>query len=245
MADGANAAGATLGGTTVGSFSTMATNTGCDPNVQMLSLSLSKSQLKQTFVADAALPCPCDATNISLRMPGGAVYNLTRGPADSAARDPGHLSLSISDAYPAAFEAAFPAGDYTFTIQSWDFNQKVVVNLPSGPPAPHLTNDFAGQTINPTQPFLLGWDPLPGVSASDVIQMEIGHFNAPYCWGSFNGLATGVTIPAGTLRTNDTYSGHVTCSRCVLATNGTAYWTKTQNIRSTQFSLRTGSGGTP
>jgi hypothetical protein len=117
------------------------------------------------------------------------------------------------------------------------------------PPAPHLTNYLAGQAINPTQPFVLGWDPLAGGTVSDVIYVEIygGYFQTPALGeaGAINGLATGVTIPAGTLQANQTYTGCVIFYHCLLVTNGTAYLTLTYRAATTEFSLQTGNGSTP
>ena len=151
-----------------------------------------------------------------------------------------------------ALDAAYPAGNYTFQVQAVASNQTVVVTYPSSltqPPAPHLTNYTAGQAINPNQPFVLGWDPLAGGSGSDVIYVEIygGYFHTPALGdaGSLNGLATGVTIPAGTLPPNQTYSGCVTFYHCLLVTNGTAYLTLTYRAATTEFGLQTGSGSTP
>lgn len=258
---GMSATGAALGGTTAGYFTVSASDTGCDPNTSELSLTVSKSGMylqastnaptpnpsgSNAFLACISLPCPRDATNVSLRMPGGTVSNLTLA-------FPGHLTLpDANHASQPGFDSTYPAGNYTFTVQSVNSNQTITVNLSSSlapPPAPHLTNYLAGQAINPTQPFRLGWDPLAGGTVSDVIYVEVygGYFQTPALGdaGSLNGLATGVTIPAGTLPPNQTYSGCVIFYHCLLVTNGTAYLTLTYRAATTEFNLQTSSGSTP
>ena len=131
-------------------------------------------------------------------------------------------------------------------------NQTVSVNFSSSltaPPAPHLSNYLAAQAINPAQPFVLRWDPLAGGSAADVIYVEIygGYFNTPALGnaGSLNSTVTSVTIPAGTLQANQTYSGCVTFYHCLLVTNGATYLTLTYRAATTEFGLQTGTGSTP
>ncbi len=261
VSGGLSAAGGALGGTTYGMFTTMALSTGCDPSAAQLSLTVSKSSMylqsstnapipnpssSNVFLACLSLPCPRDATNVSLQMPGGTVSNL-------ALAYSGHLTLpDTSHASQPGFDTTYPAGNYTFAIQAMSSNQTVTVNLsPSltSPPAPHLTNYLAAQAINPAQPFVLKWDPLAGGSASDVIYVEIygGYFNTPALGnaGALNGTATSVTIPAGTLQASQTYSGCVTFYHSLLATNGTAYLTLTYRAATTEFGLQTGSGSTP
>ncbi len=261
VASGTSAAGVALGGTTYGTFTTLAPNTGCDPTALELSLTVSKNGMylqaatnaptpnpssSNVFLACMSLPCPRDATNISLQMPGSAVSNLTLA-------YPGHLTLTdIGHASQPGFDTTYPAGNYIFTIKAVNSNQTVSVNFSSSltaPPAPHLSNYLAAQAINPAQPFVLRWDPLAGGSAADVIYVEIygGYFNTPALGnaGSLNSTVTSVTIPAGTLQANQTYSGCVTFYHCLLVTNGATYLTLTYRAATTEFGLQTGTGSTP
>jgi methionine-rich copper-binding protein CopC len=255
---GLSAAGAALGGTTAGIFTTAAAGTGCDTNALMLSFTVSKGWMyaqsstaapalnpanPYCFLACMSLPCPRDATNVSLQLPGGSVPNLVLAYA-------GHLTLpDCSYLNQSAFEAAYPYGNYTFNVQAVASNQTVTVNFPSSitqPPAPHLTNYLAAQSINPAQPFVLGWDPLTGGTAADCIYVEIygGVFHTPNLGstGALNGTATSVTIPTGTFQPNQSYSGCVTFYHCQLLTNGTSYLSLTYRASTTEFGLHTTSG---
>ena len=257
-ASGRSAAGIALTAT-YGFFTSAAAGTGCDTNAPMLSFTVAKGWMYgQTsasapalnasspycFVPCMSLPCPRDATNVTLQLPAGGVYNM------ALSSIPGHLTLiDCSYINQTAFEAAYPSGNYTFNVQSVGSNQPVTVNLPpdlTQPPAPRLTNYLAGQAINPAQPFVLAWDPFTGGTTADRISVEIygGVFRTPTIGeaGGLNGTATAVVIPAGTFQPNHQYSGCVSFYHYRLITNGTAYLTLTYRCSTTEFNLATGSG---
>jgi hypothetical protein len=256
-ANGMSATGGTLA-TTAGMFTTAAAGTGCDTNAPMLSFTVSKGSMyaqnstaasalntntPYCFLACMSLPCPREATSVSLQLPGGSVPNMVLA-------YPGHLTLTdCSYTSQSLFESAYPSGNYTFNIQSAASNQQVTVNFPSSltqPPAPHLNNYPACQAINPAQPFVLSWDPMTGGTAGDCIYVEIygGLFHTPALGetGALNGTATSVTIPAGTLQPNQQYSGCVTFYRYQLFTNGASYLSLTYRASVTEFNLLTASG---
>ena len=151
----------------------------------------------------------------------------------------------------ATFDAAFPAGNYSFFVQANMSNQTVVVNLPSAasqpqPAAPHLTNYVAAQTLNPNQPFVLAWDAFPGGTAADYIDVDIGsaYFSPePGIPGSLNGTAVTFTIPAGTLQPNVTYLSRVGFFRKVGSTNA-GYTIAAYRATYTEFNLVTASSTT-
>ena len=259
MVSGANLAGTALGGTPSGVFMTAAAGTGCDPAATMPSFTVSKGWMyEQTstvapalnpnnpycFLACMTLPCPRNATNVTLAVPGGPTLNLILSAL------PGHLTLpdcSYTDL--TAYETAYPYGNYQFTVQATMSNQQVTVNFPSGltqPPAPRIANYAAAQLINPTQPFTLTWDPLANGTAADCIYAEIygGVFSTPGPGGAgaLNGTATGVSIPAGTLEANQSYSGCVTFYHLQLVTNGASHVSLAYRASTTEFGLHTGSG---
>jgi hypothetical protein len=262
--DGQNPAGAALTGTTYGMFTVGGGSTGCDTNAAQLSFTVAKgwSYMQDSaaaswlntnnpycFVSCMSLPCPRDATNVSLQVPGGPTWNTM------SLAYPGHLTLTdCSFNNQAAFDTAYPAGGYTFKIQSVASNQQVTVNLPAAsslaqPPAPHLNNYVASQAINPAQPFTLSWDAMAGGSAADCIYVEIygGVFNTPALGvsGALNGTATSVTIPTSTFQPNRDYPGCVTFYHYQLQTNGTAYLSLTYRASTTEFTLRTVGGSSP
>ena len=259
MVTGENPSGTTLGDPTEGMFTTAATSTGCDTNASMLSFTVAKGWIYEQaststpvlntsspycFLACMSLPCPRNATNVSLQWLAEPPHNMTFSPI------PGHLTLTdCSYANQATFEAAYPPADYTFNVQSTSSNQQVTVNLPSGltqPAAPHLTNFLAAQSINPAQPFVLGWDAFPGGTTADCIYVEIygGVFQTPALGmaGALNGTATSVVIPAGPFEPNGHYSGCVSFYHYQMVTNGASHISLAYRGSTTEFSLSTGDG---
>jgi hypothetical protein len=236
-------------------FTAGSSDTGCDTNTTMLSLTLSKGCLyNQTspaaptlvttspygFLACMSLPCPRDATNVSLQLPGGATPNLGATPI------PGHLTLlDYNYASPAALDAVYANSNYTFSIQSVQSNQEVTLTFPSAlaqPPAPHLTNFAASQAINPAQAFTLSWDPFSGGTTADCIYVEVGSlFQTPAFGtnGALPGTATSVLIPANTFQPNQSYPGSITFYHLILATNGGSYISLMYRGTITQFTLNT------
>lgn len=252
--------GASTGGMpldpTNGLFTAGAASTGCDTNATMPSFTVSKSMLyTQTssgpplanasapycFLGCTTLSCPRNATNVTLQAPGGVSQNMTLSSI------PGHLTLpDCGYTNAAAFEAAYTNGNYLFNIQALNSNQPVTINFPSylaWPPAPHLTNFVQGQSINPSSPFRLGWDPFTNGTAADCIYVEIygGVFRTPELGspGASNGLATSVVIPAGTFQANQTYSGIVTFYHYSLVTNPGPYISLIYRASGTEFTLNT------
>jgi hypothetical protein len=264
VVDCQNPLGAPLGGTTDGMFTVGGGGTGCDTNAPALSFTVAKAwsymqdsaaaawlntNAPYCFVSCMSLPCPRDATGVSLQVPGGPTWNTM------TVAYPGHLTFTdCSFTNQAAFETAYPAGGYAFKIQSTASNQQVTVNLPATntlaqPPAPHLNNYPASQAINPAQPCSLAWDAMAGGTAADCIYVEVygGVFHTPTLGvpGALNGTATSVTIPAATLQPNHDYPGAVTFYHYQLQTNGTSYLTLTYRASTTEFTLRTAGGGSP
>lgn len=237
------------------------TTTGCDSSASMVSVTVSKGWMYNQssaaapvlntnspycFLACMTIPCPRDATNVSLRAPLGTANNL------GATGISGHLTfMDCSSATPDALDAFYGPGDYTFTIQAASSNQNIAVNFPSTltqPAAPHIANWAAARAVDPTQPFTLTWDPLAGGSAGDCVYVEIygGLFKTPTLGeaGALNGTAASVVIPAGTLQPNQTYAGAITFYHVQLLTNGTAYVSLAYRASTTEFELATSSGST-
>lgn len=119
---------------------------------------------------------------------------------------------SWSERFPSfqAMEAAVPAGNCEFTLQTLG-NGLRSATLPltgnAWPPAPRLSNWYEANRITANQPFTLRWDPLPGASAADFLQVRVTANGSvlfetaahPKAAGALNGLATSVTLPAGIL----------------------------------------------
>lgn len=164
------------------------------------------------FSGAVSLSSNRNANSATLTMPTATVSNLTHLLPPSAEYwilTPSFTSLST-------FDATFPDGNYSFFVQEAASNQTVVVNLPTAaslpqPNAPHLTNFPAAQIVNPTQPFVLGWDAFSGGTAADYIDVDVGNFGSPNPGypGALTGAARTFTIPAGTLLPNTTYLSRV------------------------------------
>jgi hypothetical protein len=129
----------------------------------------------------------------------------------------------------AELDAAFPAQDYA--LQARDFTQpdaqqvveQVVFTLPAAayPPVPRVTNYDAAQAVNAAADFTLGWEAFTGATTNDALSLLLEDaegnavFEAPdACAGRpLPATATAVTIPAGTLASNRTYTASLTFFR--------------------------------
>jgi hypothetical protein len=185
-------------------------------------------------------------TGVTLTLPTVAVSNLVHLPPPQAEI----YLLSTFDTSLNTYEAAFPAGNYSFFVQAASSNQTVVVNLPTTnslpqPGAPHVTNYLAAQAVDPSQAFVLGWDAFPGGTATDYIDVDIGSIYGspnPGLPGALTGTARTFTIPAGTLLPNTTYASQIGFFRFVGATNA-SYASAAFRATYTEFSLITTGAG--
>jgi len=185
------------------------------------------------------------ATTISLTAPTTVAYNLTQLPPPQSeiyACFANYSSLS-------AYDAAFPAGNYTFQV-SGATPQTVVVNLPPTttmpqPGAPHVANYAAAQGVNAAQAFVLSWDAFPGGTAADYIDVDVGpNFGSPNPGspGALTGTATSFTVPAGTLQPATTYAARIGFFRHV-GTTETGYAKDAYRATYTEFPVVTTGGG--
>lgn len=197
------------------------------------------------FSGVTALASNRTATSVTLTLASGVVSNLTHLPPPSAEI----FLMSPFDTSLSTYDAAFPAGNYSFFVQADSSNQTVVVNLPSvatmaQPGAPHVTNYLAAQVVDPDQAFVLGWDAFPGGTAGDYIDVEIDgaiYSPNPGLPGALTGTARTFTIPAGTLEPDATYLSRIGFFRFVGATNANTA-TAAYRATYTEFALMTTSG---
>lgn len=134
------------------------------------------------------------------------------------------LELQLREFFPneAAFDAAYPVGNYTFTLFGvHDGLRSPVLTLPASsyPNAPRVSNFGPAQSVNPAQSFLLQWDAFSGGGANDNIWVVITDaggqpvFSTPNPSadheGALRGTATSVAIPAGTFQLGQTYQGRL------------------------------------
>jgi hypothetical protein len=155
----------------------------------------------------------------SLTTPPGVTIPMTPNNAGD--------EFEFSDTAPneAAFNAEYPPGDYRFNIVGRRGPLSVVLNVPDAPypPAPNIhVRSLADPQAD--QPLTITWDPWPGATTNDFIQVRIQDdetgtnvFETPNRGdpGALDGTATSVTIPPGTFQTGREYEGRVTFERIV------------------------------
>jgi len=132
------------------------------------------------------------------------------------------LELQVHEAFTgeAACDAAFPSGNYAFTIStSGDGDQFPVLNFPlvAYPNAPRLRNYAGAQAIHPASDFMLEWDAFSDGAEDDFIRLIITQpgyeagFKRQYPeplheeWLGVD--ATSASLPVGLLEVNNTYVG--------------------------------------
>jgi len=166
-------------------------------------------------------------TNVTLRLPNG-----TLKPMSSAQGNYVFESFNTQ----AALDAAYPDGQYTFTIHSSLFGYRTNTLSLSGnyPTTPQINDYAAAQAINGAADFALTWNPFAGGTVGDFVQVTLGssyafdygppditnspNFGTP---GALNGTATGITIGANTLYAQQTDLG--TLEFVKLADSNTTY----------------------
>lgn len=199
-----------------------------------------------SFLAETTLASNRTAIAVTLTLPSGAVSNLMQNFSR-----PEQFLLFASNTNLSSLNAIYGDGNYTFTLQAAT-NQQVTVNLPASltqPNPPQVTMFTAAQSVNPAQPFMLGWDPFQNGTSADYITVAIGNvFKTPdpATAGALSGTATSVVIPAGTLQPNSTYDSTIGFYRAISNANNPTYATTVYRGTTTRFNLSTtGSAGGP
>ena len=194
------------------------------------------------FSATTGLASNRTATGVSLFIPTGATSNLTANPLH-----PESYFLVASYTNSASLDATFPTGSYLFTVNSSQSNQQVTVNFPASltqPPAPHISNYSAAQSVNPSNAFTLSWDAFSGGTTADFISVDItGVFSSPqfYASNALNGTATSILIPANTLQASSNYDATVGFYHATVVSNAN-YLTIAFVATVTEFNITTTSG---
>lgn len=155
----------------------------------------------------------------------------------------------------AALDEAAPAGDYAlrFTVTGQAERTITMSMPPNPPPIPKITNFDEAQAINAGADFTLRWNGFTGASAQDHISMYISDSNGQIVFQAPNlcvpvelpVTATSIVIPAGTLRTNETFSAALLYGRFFYnSTNAVPLMFGYGDIiRNTYFTVKTGNGG--
>ena len=119
----------------------------------------------------------------------------------------------------------YPTGTYTIRLtKSAGQPFSISFNLSSStlPPAPVVGNYSALQSIDPSQDLVLSWGSWSGGTSSDYIFVEIDNASGNALFvrddsssSPLRGTATSVTIPAGTLAVNQSYTLSVTFAKAL------------------------------
>jgi hypothetical protein len=114
-----------------------------------------------------------------------------------------------------------------------------------------VTNYLAAQSVDPTQPFVLGWEGFTSGAAAGYIDVDIGAAYGspdPGSPGALAGTARTFTIPAGKLEPGSTYNSSIGFFHFTGATNSSLnHATAAYRATYTEFTLitRGGHGGSP
>jgi hypothetical protein len=172
---------------------------------------------------------PSDLGNVNSvtlqRVPGGSILTLSNAPGENQFRIEEQRFAS-----PAALDAAFPNGDYQFTIITLhQGTQTPTLTLGPGdyPSTPQIANWAALQEANADGSITVTWDVFAGGTADDFVQFSIDgqlgdsifSTGPPGAPDALNGTNTSITVPAKTLLPDKTYSAHLLFSHGSFNTN--------------------------
>jgi hypothetical protein len=139
------------------------------------------------------------------------------------------LSSQASYATKSFMDTFSPTGTYTFSINSAHGGAtNLTLTLPAGtyPVTPHINNQPALQSIDPSAPFMVSWDSYADGTTDDLIELQIWNSAGlifasgayPAAPGALNGQNTSTTVPANTLTAGRSYIGRLTFMH-VVSTN--------------------------
>ncbi len=176
------------------------------------------------FRASVAFAGPTSVTNGALHLPGGALLPFAREGGGSV--EDREAALEKRFASTSALDLAFPNGTYDFLLETANAGRLTNSLTLTGnvyPATPRINNFAAAQSVNPTNEFILSWDALAGATTNDLIMVEIRDcldrdvFSTPGPGESraLLGTATGVVIPARTLRPGQGYSVQLIVARII------------------------------
>ncbi len=179
--------------------------------------------LNAIFRASVAFNGASSVTNGALRVPGGATIPFEPEGAGGSSGDR-RASVEAHFASTSALDLSFPNGAYDFLLETANngtLTNSLALNGNVYPATPRISNFSAAQAVNPTNEFTLSWDALAGATTNDVIMVEIRdcldrdvfQTPGPGETGALPGSATGVVIPARTLRPGQGYAVQLTVAR--------------------------------
>lgn len=259
--------------TTSGSFTTAAGGEDCDPNTVpdgFGGVNLSKfvpfvqtsdaapvvetDPSSPVFSANVSSPADNSVTSATLQAPGGSAETLS-----------GFFGTFATGEFfdtQAELDAAYPAGNYVFSLQRESGGPTgVTITMPapsSYPPTPKVNSYATLQNIDPSQPLTISWAAFTGATQSDFIGIDIEDENQNPVYSApdacipieLPNTATSVTLPANLLQEGMTYTGYLNFSRVFHSTENSpaGFYTSGFIGKQTRFTLTTiggGGGGQP
>ena len=203
----------------------------------------SDTNVPYAFEAVTVLASNRTATAITLTLPNnGGTSNLTQNFVE---HEDYYLFYDTQSSN--VLETTFPAGSYAFNVMAAASNQTVSVALAPAsnqPNAPHASNYAEAQSVNASQPFTLKWDAFSGGTSGDYISVSVDGGTEVWKTGDFGttnalpGTATSVTIPAGILTSNNSYTVNIGFYRATWSSNVT-YAIGSFRASTTQLGLTT------
>ncbi|MDB6032927.1 MAG: hypothetical protein JWM16_3265 [Verrucomicrobiales bacterium] len=152
--------------------------------------------------------------NGSLTTPANIIRTLEGSPDG--------LQFNFQDSFQlkSGLDAAYPSGNYKFTITTYNQGLKTpILNLPleAYPATPRFANWIEAQEIEPATEFVIRWDPVAGGTTNDLIVISIRNVegnevvSSPWLFepGYLNGLATNWAIPANALQAGVAYKANL------------------------------------
>lgn len=194
----------------------------------------------------------------SVNLPSGSVLDLDYW--YESHYFPPHWQLLERDDFPskAGMDAVWGNGEYRFTTATVNDGQRSVPVSLTGdtyPNVPRIQNFDEAQSVVASKDFVLKWDAFSGGTTNDIIlcsvfdlENQVPAFGTalPHDPAHFNGTATQVIIPAGTLEPDSVYACELWFAK-VTSRNTTSYpgvLAGAAYVRATLFYLNTTSAVT-
>lgn len=149
-------------------------------------------------------PFRSQVLDASIQMPDGSSLMLTQPEQYS----PYGLFFATNSSSPQSISNAFPPGNYRISFSTDnDGNKSIPLLLPNDSypaVAPVISNWTDAQSVDPTKPFVLRWNPIPGLTDQEFILVTVGEFRTAAYPGepgyiTLNATNTSLEIPAYSL----------------------------------------------
>jgi len=124
------------------------------------------------FYASVRSRFPGGVINASLRLPDGTTRHLGSIFADYQC----YLDYEADFPSKASRMKTFRGGKYLLsfdTLSDGSFSAQLTLGAERSFSVPHLTNWVEAQTIDPSAPFTLNWDPFVGASTNDCVEVRV------------------------------------------------------------------------